>query len=138
MVPRSALSLASLMVRGGPVTEIAADPVYVDVELNPSATFTHHVPAGHTGMAYVFDGKGFFNPGDRDQDKEIEAVRMVVFGEGNQISVQAAPDSKVRFLLMAGARINEAIAPYGPFVMNTEAEIRQAFEDLRSGTFVKT
>jgi redox-sensitive bicupin YhaK (pirin superfamily) len=109
----------------------------VDVELNPSATFTHHVPTGHTGVTYVFEGKGFFSPGDRDQDKEIEAVRLVVFGEGDQISVQAAPDSKVRFLLMAGARINEPTVPYGPFVMNTEAEIRQAFEDLRNGTFVK-
>jgi redox-sensitive bicupin YhaK (pirin superfamily) len=61
---------------------------------------------------------------------------MIIFGESGELSVKAAADSSVRFMSMSGARINEPIVPYGPFVMNTEAEIQQAFEDLRNGTFV--
>lgn len=48
----------------GPVTEIAADPIYVDVELNPSETFTQSIPVGHTEVAYVFEGKGYFSSGN--------------------------------------------------------------------------
>jgi redox-sensitive bicupin YhaK (pirin superfamily) len=62
---------------------------------------------------------------------------MLVFGEGEELRVRAAPDSAMRFMLMAGAPFKEPIVPYGPFVMNTEDEIRQALAELRAGTFVK-
>ncbi|MBW1814339.1 MAG: pirin family protein, partial [Deltaproteobacteria bacterium] len=62
---------------------------------------------------------------------------MIILRAGDQLNVHAAEDSAVRFMFISGARINEPIVPYGPFVMNTEAEIQQAFEDLRNGTFVK-
>ena len=65
------------------------------------------------------------------------AVKLVVFGQGNQIKVKTG-DMTVRFMLMAGAPIGEPIVPYGPFVMNTRAEIEQALVDLRNGTFVWT
>jgi redox-sensitive bicupin YhaK (pirin superfamily) len=121
----------------GPVTEIAIKPVYMDVELEPGAEFKHPIPEGHTALAYVFEGKGNFSMTPNEQSEDIEAVRMIILGEGEQLIVKAALDSSVRFMFIAGARINETIVPYGPFVMNTEAEIRQAFEDLRNGTFVK-
>jgi redox-sensitive bicupin YhaK (pirin superfamily) len=62
-------------------------------------------------------------------------VKLIVFGEGDQIEVSTEQD--MRFMLMAGAPIREPIAPYGPFVMNTDAEIRQALYELRNGTFIK-
>lgn len=62
---------------------------------------------------------------------------MLVFDDGDHLNVQTGAESSVRFMLMAGAPINEPIVPYGPFVMNTQEEIQQAFEDLRKGTFVK-
>ena len=66
----------------------------------------------------------------------VEAVRMVVFGDGVELKVQAAPASPVNFMLVAGAPFGEPIVPYGPFVMNTVEEIQQALTDLRNGTFV--
>jgi redox-sensitive bicupin YhaK (pirin superfamily) len=121
----------------GPVTEIAINPVYMDVELEPGTEYMHPVPEGHTAMAYIFEGKGTFRMDPHDNGEIITAVQMIIFGEGEQLVVQAAADSPIRFMFIAGARINEPIVPYGPFVMNTEAEIRQAFVDLRNGTFVK-
>jgi hypothetical protein len=114
----------------GPVTEIAADPVYLDVALEAGAAFDLPVPAGHTALAYVFEGRAEFG------GRPVEAVQMAVFGPGDRIEVRAG-DSPVRFMLMAGAPFGEPIAPYGPFVMNTREEIQQALVDLRNGTFVK-
>jgi redox-sensitive bicupin YhaK (pirin superfamily) len=121
----------------GPVTEIASSPIYLDVQLDPGTSFSHPIPAGHNAVAYVFEGQGVFGLDDREQGERIESGRLVVFGDGNYLRVQATPDSPVRFMLMAGAPFNEPIVPYGPFVMNTSEEIQQALDDLRNGTFVK-
>lgn len=116
----------------GPVTEIAAQPLYMDVRLNAGATFELPIPAGHTAVAYLFEGAARF----ADEPQAIEAVRMFVLGEGKRLRAAAPSTTHGRFMLIAGAPIGEAIVPYGPFVMNTEAEIRQALADLREGTFV--
>ena len=121
----------------GPVTEISIKPVYMDVELEPGSEFKHPIPKDHTALAYIFEGKGNFRLDRNEQGEDIEAVHMIIFGEGEELIVHAAVDSPVRFMFISGSRINEPIVPYGPFVMNTEAEIQQAFEDLRNGTFVK-
>jgi len=121
----------------GPVGEIAINPVYLDVELEPGAEFSYPVPEGHTTLAYVFEGKGNFSMTPNEQGADIESVRMIILGAGDQLNVRASDDSPVRFMFISGARINEPIVPYGPFVMNTEAEIQQAFEDLRNGKFVR-
>lgn len=121
----------------GPVTEIAANPIYMDVTLDPGVSFTQAIPAGHTAVAYVFEGRGDFGLDDRSQGERVEAVRLVEFGDGDHLKVQTTPDSMVRFMLMAGAPFLEPIVPYGPFVMNTTAEIQQALDDLRNGTFVQ-
>lgn len=114
----------------GPVTEIAASPLYMDVKLSPGSTFTYPVPHGHTTLAYVFEGTGEFS------DEVVESVGMVVFNDdGDQLEVKS--DAGVRFMLIAGAPFKEPIVPYGPFVMNTVEEIQQAIADLRSGNFVK-
>ena len=115
----------------GPVTEIAADPIYLDVSLKAGAAWVYPVPRGHTLLAYVFEGSGCFGP----EETPVEAVRMIVFDDGDQLEVRS--DSGVRFMLMAGKPFREPIAPYGPFVMNTNAEIQQALQELRNGTFIK-
>jgi redox-sensitive bicupin YhaK (pirin superfamily) len=121
----------------GPVTEIAARPIYLDVQLEPGASFDHPTPLGHTSLAYVFEGYGHFGLDQHNQGEQVEAVNLIIFSDGDHLKVQASPDSPVRFMLMAGAPFNEPIVPYGPFVMNTAAEIQQALDDLRNGTFVK-
>jgi redox-sensitive bicupin YhaK (pirin superfamily) len=121
----------------GPVTEIAAQPLYLDITLEPGVDFFLPVPEEHSVVAYVFEGEGLFGVDDDGQGEYVKAVQMLVFEDGDQIGVQAGPASPVRFMLMAGGPFREPIAPYGPFVMNTQEEIRQAFEDLRNGTFVQ-
>ncbi len=115
----------------GPVTDIAAQPVYMDVNLKAGASFTYPVPQGHTALAYVFEGAGCFGP----TEEPIEAVHLIKFNDGDQIAVTT--DNGVRFMLIAGAPFREPIAPYGPFVMNTMQEIQQALSELRNGTFIK-
>ncbi len=114
----------------GPVTEIAASPLYMDVKLDPASRFIYPVPSGHTALAYVFEGTGEFS------GEVVESVSMVVFkDDGDQIEVKS--ESGVRFMLIAGAPFREPIVPYGPFVMNTVEEIQQTIAELRNGTFIK-
>jgi redox-sensitive bicupin YhaK (pirin superfamily) len=114
----------------GPVTEISANPIYLDVALEPKGTFKVYVPEEHTCLVYIFEGKVIFGI------QEIEAVQMVSFGPGNQVEVGAG-DAAARFILVAGRPVGEPIVPYGPFVMNTPEEIQQALADLKNGTFVR-
>jgi len=114
----------------GPVTEIAASPLYMDVKLAPASRFIYPVPSGHTVLAYVFEGTGEFS------GEVVESVGMVVFNDdGDQIEVTS--QTGVQFMLIAGAPFKEPIVPYGPFVMNTVEEIQQTLADLRNGTFIK-
>jgi redox-sensitive bicupin YhaK (pirin superfamily) len=116
----------------GPVTEIAASPLYMDVKLAPTSRFIYPVPSGHTVLAYVFEGTGEFG------NEVVESVSMVVFNDdGNQIEVKSDAASGVRFMLIAGAPFKEPIVPYGPFVMNTVEEIQQTIAELRNGTFIQ-
>jgi len=121
----------------GPVTEISAQPMYMDITLDADTTFKLAVPEEHTTIAYVFEGEGFFGVGDNNHGKLVKAVQMVVFGDGNYLSVTTQTSTATRFILISGAPFHEKIVPYGPFVMNTNEEIKQAFADLRAGTFVK-
>jgi redox-sensitive bicupin YhaK (pirin superfamily) len=121
----------------GPVTQIAAKPLYMDVTLEPGTVFILPVPEGHTAVAYLFEGEGYFGGDGQEQGEFVEAVSMAVFGDGDRVQVQGGADSPARFMLIAGAPFEEPIVPYGPFVMNTREEIRQALADLRNGTFVE-
>jgi quercetin 2,3-dioxygenase len=120
----------------GSVKEIAADPTYLDVSVPANTSFTHSIPRGHTAFAYVFAGEGVFGVTADDEVEQISAPRLVVFENGDQIQVQAS-ENGVRFLLISGKPLNEPVARYGPFVMNTKDEIEEALRDLRQGTFVK-
>jgi redox-sensitive bicupin YhaK (pirin superfamily) len=121
----------------GPVTQIAAKPLYMDVTLDAATEITLPVPVGHSAVAYLFEGGGLFGMDEADHGDPVEAVSMVVFGDGDHVRIQAGLGSAARFMWIAGAPFNEPIAPYGPFVMNTREEIMQALADLRNGTFVQ-
>jgi hypothetical protein len=116
----------------GAVTDIYADPTYLDVTLPPDTTFSNPVPAGHTVFAYLFRGKGSFGATTVNAD----APKLVIFGDGEIVSVKASAEGAC-FLLVSGLPLGEPIARYGPFVMNTRAEIEQALLELRNGTFIK-
>ncbi len=118
----------------GPVTDIFADPEYLDVALPMGAKFEQPVTRGHSAFAYVFGGAGTFGP--EENQSSVAAPKLVVFGDGDVVQARAGKDG-LRFLLVSGAPLGEPIARYGPFVMNTREEILQALEDLRNGTFVR-
>ncbi len=115
----------------GPISGIAADPVYLDVEVSPRATFIHAVPRGHAVFAYVFEGAGRFGA---EEKTLIEAPRLVVWADGETVDAKTE-ETPVRFLLVSGQPLREPIARYGPFVMNTRKEIEQTLRELEQGTF---
>jgi quercetin 2,3-dioxygenase len=139
-------------VRGiqGPVRDIVTDPEYIDVTVPPGIEFVHPAKKGHTVIAYVIDGKGYFcnekkpfsyeaegaNYFDIQREPFIGNGTLVLFEDGEQI-MASTEDQPVRFLLISGRPIGEPIAWYGPIVMNTQEELRIAFEEFNKGTFIK-
>lgn len=121
----------------GAVTEIAADPTYLDVSLPAGVAFTHPITRGHAAFAYVFQGSGRFGVVGQGDGMEVDHPRLVVLDDGDYVEIHAA-GQPVRFLLVSGKPLYEPIARYGPFVMNTAQEIQQALQDLRNGTFVRS
>src|SRR5262245_49113363 len=115
----------------GPVTDIAADPTYLDFTLPSGTSIEYAIPRGHTAFAYVFEGSGSFG------GTEVAAPNLAVLTDGDTLEIRSGK-SGVRFLLISGKPLGEPVARYGPFVMNTEGEIRQAIMDIQRGTFVKT
>jgi redox-sensitive bicupin YhaK (pirin superfamily) len=120
----------------GPVTEIAADPTYLDITVPAGCLFRHPVEQGHSAFAYVFEGTGTFGTSRGATSATVSAPKLVIFGDGDLVEVQPGSQA-ARFLLISGKPIGEPIARYGPFVMNTRQEIEQALSDLRHGTFVQ-
>ena len=119
----------------GAVTDIAADPTYLDVLVPPRSAYRGPIPSGHTAFAYVFEGRATF-PGPGREEVVVPHPRLVVLGDGDEVRVTTG-GGPARFLLVSGKPLHEPIARYGPFVMNTRAEIEKALEDLRLGTFVQ-
>jgi redox-sensitive bicupin YhaK (pirin superfamily) len=117
----------------GPVRDIVTDPGYLDVSVPEGGRFTHPVTRGHTAFAYVVEGSGSFGVG---RERPCPAETLVHFGDGDTVTA-AAVKEPVRFLLVYGKPIGEPVAWYGPIVMNTDEEIRIAFEEYRNGTFIK-
>jgi redox-sensitive bicupin YhaK (pirin superfamily) len=118
----------------GPVKGIVIDPEYLDVALPSGSNFMHPTNPGHTVFTYVIEGQGFF---DETQANAIGNGSLCLYHDGDHILVTARGDS-VRFLLISGRPIREPVAWYGPIVMNTEEELRHAFEEYQNGTFIKS
>jgi hypothetical protein len=134
----------------GPVDGIAADPIYIDVSVPPGARKTLPVETTRHAFAYVFAGSGTFRNASDPRAVKTDSVAgaaapvddvtnrsLVLFDRGDEVTVQAG-DHGIRFLLVSGKPIEEPVAWYGPIVMNTEAELRQAMAEMRAGTFIKT
>jgi redox-sensitive bicupin YhaK (pirin superfamily) len=120
----------------GAVTDIAADPVYLDVTLPAEGAFEQAVAAGHSAFAYVFEGRGIFGGSPSGGGQAADSPKLLVFGDGDYVYVRTT-GQPARFLLVSGQPLHEPIARYGPFVMNTQEEILQTLQDLRDGTFVQ-
>ena len=118
----------------GPVTGISTDPEYLDITLPANASFSHPTPRGYTAIAYVIGGSGRLAP---DATSDCENTTLVIFADGEEIAATAGSQG-LRFLLMTGKPLREPIAWQGPIVMNTEAEVVQAFEEYRKGTFLRS
>ncbi|WP_130620781.1 pirin family protein [Dyella amyloliquefaciens] len=113
----------------GPVAEIVTQPIYLDIAVQPGASVTIPLPEGHAGFAYVFDGKDAEVAGE-----PVARSELAVLSRSGDLRI-AARDTATRVLLVAGHPLNEAVTRYGPFVMNTPAEIHQAIADFRAGKF---
>ncbi len=113
----------------GPVEGIVTAPVYLDVALQPGARFALDLPAGHHGFAYVFDGESALVGGERLQRSELG-----VLSNGERLQLTGG-DKAARLLIVAGQPLQEPVARYGPFVMNTQAQIHEAIADFRAGRF---
>jgi len=120
----------------GPVTDIAADPIYMDVSIPPQQSFVQPIMPGHTAFAYVFEGEGTFGVDASGRGTAVDQTALLVLADGDHLTVHTGKHH-TRFLLVSGKPLGEPIARYGPFVMNTREEIQQALKDLREGTFVQ-
>ena len=117
----------------GPVQDIVIDPQYLDISIPPGTEFNHAVKRGHTVFAYVFEGSGWF---DDSKSKPVASEHLILFSDGDQVVVTTHQEP-VRFLLISGKPIGEPVAWRGPIVMNTQAELKVAFEEYSNGTFIK-
>jgi redox-sensitive bicupin YhaK (pirin superfamily) len=134
----------------GPIGDVVIDPAYLDVTVPPETTFTHPIRRGHKVFAYVVDGEGYFDPERSAYSHEVVGVNyfdmkrdcacgpenLILYGDGDEVVI-ATHDRPVRFLLVSGQPIGEPVAWYGPIVMNTQEELRIAFEEYEKGTFIK-
>ena len=112
----------------GAVTGRPTRPIYLDVRLQGERTFAESVPSTFNAFILVIEGSISV------ASTEIEAGNMAILGDGDAVEVSGLSENN-RFLLIAGQAINEPIARGGPFVMNTQDEVRQAFADYQSGNF---
>ena len=134
----------------GPVDGIAADPRYLDVSVPPGRQKTLPVETSRHAFAYIFAGSGTFRNASDPRDVKTDRVgitehgareemgnrSLVIFDSGDEVTVQAG-EMGIRFLLVSGKPIEEPVAWYGPIVMNTQEQLRQAYEELEEGTFLK-
>jgi len=135
----------------GPVDGIATDPIYIDVSVPPGHRKTLPVDTYRQAFAYVFSGSGKFcnasGPlavptegvqwSDKNPPRDADNRSLVLFDTGDEVTVQAGDDG-IRFLLVSGKPLQEPVAWYGPIVMNSQDQLREAFEELDRGTFLNT
>ncbi len=147
---RARLICGDFWGKRGPVDGIAADPIYVDISVPPGKRKILPVETTRHAFAYVFAGSGKFCNASGPLSVPTEGVgwadtslptqaddrSLVLFDSGDQVEVQAG-ENGIRFLLVSGKPLQEPVAWYGPIVMNTQEQLRQAYAELEKGTFLK-
>jgi redox-sensitive bicupin YhaK (pirin superfamily) len=113
----------------GPVQGIATEPLYLDITLAAGARFELDLPEEHHAFAYVFEGESADVGGE-----PLSRGELAVLSAGDRLTLGAGT-SAARLLVVAGRPLNESVARYGPFVMNTAAQIQEAIADFRAGRF---
>jgi quercetin 2,3-dioxygenase len=116
----------------GPVKAVATEPVYFDIALPAAAAFSVPLPQEHSAFVYVFEGA--MRVGSGGEERRVSRGELAVLSPGDRVELSSG-DEMGRLLLVAGRPLQEPIARYGPFVMNTKDEIRQAIEDYTAGRF---
>ena len=114
----------------GAVSQVATDPIYYDLSLEAGASVDIPLPEQHNTFIYVFEGTVMAGP--ETNSVEVSRGELALLSKGDGVSL-SSPDAPGRLILVAGRPLNEPIARYGPFVMNTNEELRQAFLDYQSG-----
>jgi len=117
----------------GPVQDIVTEPEYLDVTLNPNSQYIHPVKKEHNVFTYIIEGEGFF---DESKEELVPKETLVIYRDGSGVKITTKKE-KVRFLLISGKPLRETVAWRGPIVMNTEEELRIAFEEYHNKTFIK-
>ena len=118
-------------VTSGPISGSSTDPVYLDITLNRGEVFEQPITTGHNAFAYIYEGK--VRVGADGAERALPHRAAGILGHGDQVRL-IGDDDGTRLILLAGKPINEPIAQYGPFVMNTHDEVEQALRDYREGT----
>jgi redox-sensitive bicupin YhaK (pirin superfamily) len=117
----------------GPVIQPLTEPLYLDISLQPGQVFLEPVNTLHNAFIYGIEGQ--IQGVNRQQESVfVEKDELAILSQGEIINLSAGPKG-CRFLLISGKPLNEPVARGGPFVMNTDKEIRQAFSDYQSGNF---
>jgi redox-sensitive bicupin YhaK (pirin superfamily) len=114
------------------VIETRTPIIYLHYRIEPGGVATQQVPGAYNAFAYVVDGDGLFG----SESERAQDAQMVLFAQdGDEVRIENPSDAKgtLEVLLIAGVPLNEPVARYGPFVMNTQMEIRQAIEDYQQG-----
>src|SRR5450631_577722 len=114
----------------GPITDVATEPLYLDVMMEPGASFEHHLSAGHQALLVAYEGGVVVGADPGAQT--LQKLELGILERGEVVQVRALQEP-TRMLLIAGGPLGEPIARYGPFVMNTRAQLQQAFEDFTAG-----
>ena len=115
----------------GPVTDVATDPLYLDITLPAGTSVSVPVEADHNAFAYPFEGHARIGA----EAQLVERGQLAVLSLGDGVTIEGGPKGG-RLILVAGRPLREPVAKYGPFVMNTPDEIRQAIADYQAGRFV--
>ncbi len=117
----------------GPVSQPLTEPLYLDVSLDANTVFSESIPELHNAFVYVIQGSLRL---ENEQGEKISATRdqLAILSQGTAIELESQ-EQPARFLLIAGKPIGEPIARSGPFVMNNQEELQQAYMDYQSGNF---
>jgi len=122
------IEIRAIAGKSGAVVDRPTEPIYLDVTLPANTAFSEDVPKTHSAFVFVLDGSLWI------EGLELQSRTMAILGNGTRVFAETK-DLASRFLLVAGLKLDEPIARGGPFVMNTQTELKQAIDDYQSGRF---